>query len=94
MSKILILGKTGFGKSTSIGEIPELGIKGLNPKETYLISCVNKPLPFRGATQKYITTTLSELTKGNRIISNDGPTIAKIINELIKSPYKNIVIDD
>ena len=48
MAKILILAKSGFGKSTSIGEIPELGIKGLDPKETYLISCVNKPLPFRG----------------------------------------------
>ena len=36
--KALILAKSGFGKSTSIGEIPELGIKGLDPKETYLIS--------------------------------------------------------
>lgn len=41
--KALILAKSGFGKSTSIGEIPELGLKGLDPKVTYLISCVNKP---------------------------------------------------
>lgn len=34
------------------------------------------------------------MTKGNRIVTNDGPTVAKIINELIKSPYKNIVVDD
>ena len=38
MPKILVLAPSGFGKSTSIGQIPELGIKGLNPEETYLIS--------------------------------------------------------
>ena len=52
MAKIMILAKSGFGKSTSIGEIPELGIKGLDPKATFLISAVNKPLPFRGAKSK------------------------------------------
>lgn len=31
---------------------------------------------------------------GNRIITNDGQTVAKAIEKLIKSPYKNIVVDD
>lgn len=57
--KALILAKSGFGKSTSIGEIPELGLKGLDPKTTYIISCVNKPLPFRGANSKFKMVTLS-----------------------------------
>ena len=94
MSKILILAKSGFGKSTSIGEIPELGIKGLDPKTTYLISCVNKPLPFRGANKKFVITTPDNPTGGNRVITNDAEIIAKIINMLVKSPYKNIVLDD
>jgi hypothetical protein len=96
MSKILILAKSGFGKSTSIGEIPELGLKGLDPKETFIISCVNKPLPFRGANSKFTITTSNELTKGNRVITNDSEEVAKIITILAnpKSPYKNIVLDD
>ena len=94
MSKVLILAKSGFGKSTSIGEIPELGIKGLDPKTTYLISCVNKPLPFRGANKKFVVTTPNNPTGGNRVITNDAEVVAKIINMLAKSPYKNIVLDD
>ena len=94
MSKVLILAKSGFGKSTSIGEIPELGLKGLDPKTTYLISCVNKPLPFRGANKKFVVTTTNNPTGGNRVITNDAEIVAKIINMLAKSPYKNIVLDD
>lgn len=92
--KALILAKSGFGKSTSIGEIPELGIKGLDPKETYLISCVNKPLPFRGAAGKYKITTFAKITDGNRIITNDAKEVASIIEILANSPFKNIVLDD
>ena len=94
MSKVLVLAKSGFGKSTSIGEIPELGLKGLDPKTTYLISCVNKPLPFRGANKKFVVTTPNNPTGGNRVITNDAEVVAKIINMLAKSPYKNIVLDD
>ena len=93
MSKVLILAKSGFGKSTSIGEIPELGLRGLDPKTTYLISCVNKPLPFRGANKKFVITTPDNPTGGNRVITNDAEIVAKIINMLVKSPYKNIVLD-
>lgn len=94
--KALVLAKSGFGKSTSIGEIPELGIKGLDPSKTYLISCVNKPLPFRGANSKFKITTLEKLTEGNRIITNDAEVVAKIITMLAhpNSPYENIVLDD
>ena len=94
MAKILILAKSGFGKTTSIGEIPELGLKGLDPKTTYLISCVNKPLPFRGANKKYVITTFEQINKGNRIITNDAETVAKALDMLVNSPYKNIVLDD
>ncbi len=94
MSKILILAKSGFGKSTSIGEIPELNLKGLNPEETYIISCVNKPLPFKGAAIKYKITSPSKLNEGRRIITNDAKIVANTIIELAKSPIKNIIVDD
>lgn len=96
MSKVLILAKSGFGKSTSIGEIPELGIKGLDPKTTFLISCVNKPLPFRGANKNYVVTTPDRIKDGNRIITNDAKVVAQIITMVgdPNSPFKNIVLDD
>lgn len=96
MAKILILAKSGFGKSTSIGEIPELGLKGLDPKTTYLISCVNKPLPFRGANKKFVVTTPDKIADGNRIITNDAEVVAKVITMLAdpNAPFKNIVLDD
>lgn len=94
--KALILAKSGFGKSTSIGEIPELGLKGLDPKTTYLISCVNKPLPFRGASSKFKITTALNIGAGNRVITNDAKEVAQLIDLLAspQSPYTNIVLDD
>jgi hypothetical protein len=92
--KALILAKSGFGKSTSIGEIPELGLKGLDPSKTYIISCVNKPLPFRGAASKYKITSISNPTGGNRVISNDAKEVAQLIELLAKSPFENIILDD
>lgn len=104
MAKILVLAKSGFGKTTSIGEIPELGIQGLNPKTTFLISAVNKPLPFRGAKSKYVAINLTaqpnensfaqQLATGNRLITNDAKTIAAAIQLLAGSPFENIVLDD
>lgn len=94
MAKVLVLAKSGFGKSTSLGEIPELGIKGLNPETTFIISAVNKPLPFRGANKKYVVTTLDKITEGNRIITNDAKEVASIISMLKESPFENIILDD
>jgi hypothetical protein len=94
MSKILVLAKSGFGKSTSIGSAPELGLKGLDPKTTFIISVVNKPLPFRGGRKDYKITDFQNLKDGNRIITNDAEVIAATINLLAKSPFKNIILDD
>lgn len=96
MAKILVLAKSGFGKSTSIGEIPELGIKGLDPSTTYLISAVNKPLPFRGANKKFVMTTYDNPTAGNRVVTNDAEQVANLITMVghPDSPYETIVVDD
>ena len=94
--KCLVLAKSGFGKSTSIGKIPELGIEGLNPKETYIISAVNKPLPFKGGKSDYVIADVQNIAKGNRVITNIAQDVADIITALVhpQSPYKNIILDD
>lgn len=43
--KVLILGNSGTGKSTSI--------RNLNPDETFIIKCVEKPLPFKKSEKLY-----------------------------------------
>ena len=94
MAKVLVLAPSGFGKSTSIGQIPELGIKGLIPEETYLISVTSKPLPFKGSGTAYPITTKEDLNKGRRVITDDARAIEGILLALVGSPFKNIVWDD
>ena len=94
MSRILVLAKSGFGKTFSMANIPELNHKGLDPKITYIISVTSKPLPFRKSGELYKVAKQSDPTSGNRFITNDPEKIASLIESLIDSPYKNIVIDD
>lgn len=99
MAKILILAKSGFGKTTSYCGREKVGIKGLNPKETYVIQCIGRAVP--NPEYKLVTSpTIKDLATGNRI-QVDGITgidrfklVAEIVNALKKSPYKNIIIDD
>lgn len=44
---VIILGKSGTGKSSSI--------KGLNPKETVVLNVLGKKLPFKGSSKLYNT---------------------------------------
>lgn len=99
MAKILVLAKSGFGKTTSYCGREKFGIKGLNPKNTYIIQCVGRALP----NQEFKLTPsaeIADLAKGNRVqvdcISGIErfKRVAEIIEALKKSPYKNIVIDD
>ena len=94
MSRILVLAKSGFGKTFSIGSIPELNHKGLDPKETYVISVTSKPLTFPNSKQLYKVTTPTEYKNGNRVITNNPENVVKILGALMNSPYKNVVIDD
>lgn len=99
MAKILLLAQSGFGKSTSIGNIPELNIQGLNPKETFIITATSKPLPFKGSNKMYpICNPAKPPSKenGNRFITNNGEAISKVINFIgeNRSEITNIVIDD
>ena len=93
MSCTAIVGKSGTGKSTSFGQFPELGIKGLDPKETAVINVSGKDLPFRGWKKLYA----GKLTDGgNYFESSNAAQIAKAVEyiSLSRPDIKNIVIDD
>jgi hypothetical protein len=84
MSEIIaIVGQTGTGKSTSI--------ENLDPKETAIIGCTNKPLPFRGWKKNYVAG-----KGGNYLISADSATIVKGLKALSENrqDIKTIIIDD
>lgn len=81
-NNVIILGKSGSGKSTSI--------KGLNPKETVIINTLKKRLPFKGSGALY--------NRENKNLLNvdewtDIISVLQSISE--KALYvKNIVLDD
>lgn len=80
-NNVIILGKSGAGKSTSI--------KGLDPKTTVIINTLKKRLPFKGSTALYSENkNLFNIDEYTNIIS-----LLHSISE--KATYvKNIVLDD
>ena len=93
MASIAIVGKSGTGKSTSLGQFPELGLKGLDPKETVIVNVGGKDLPFRGWKKLYS----GKVTEGGNYFENsDALQIKKLIDYVSTSrvDVKNIVIDD
>lgn len=76
----LVLGPSGSGKSTSL--------RNLDPANTLLIQCINKPLPFRtnGWTQ------VSKENPSGNVFRTDDP--AKIVAAMKRSKQKVVVIDD
>ena len=95
MAKVLVLGASGFGKTTSIGNIPEFNIKGLNPEETFIISATSKPLPFKGSKRSYPVGKPNDKDV-RRYVTNEGDKIAAAIEYILenKPEIKNIVLDD
>lgn len=93
MPGIAIVGKSGEGKSSSYGQIPEIGIKGLDPKQTAVINVAGKDLPFRGWSKSY---TGDIQQKGNYIQTSDANIISQVIKFISdnRPDLKNVVIDD
>jgi hypothetical protein len=80
---VLILGEVGTGKTTSI--------RNLDPKETFIVSVLNKPLPFKGASKIYV-----QKEGGNYFSTDDRSKIISIIKKISneRKEIKNIIIDD
>lgn len=95
MSRILVLAESGFGKSTSLGNIPGLGIKGLDPKETLIIGCSDKSLPFPNWKSNYKQVTKAT-PEGNYVVTNNPDVILKTVDHFLmnRPEIKNYVFDD
>lgn len=75
--KVLVIGASGSGKSSSL--------RGLDAKETAIIKCINKELPFKKGDAKFKSIVCQ---KAEDVVKN-------IVMILQKAPHiKNIVIDD
>ena len=84
---VLIIGKSGTGKSTSI--------RTLDPKETFIIQVVNKPLPFKGAKKNYTLYNKTTNPNGNRYVVDDYSLLVKLLKYIeMREDIKNIIIDD
>ena len=99
MSRILVLAKSGFGKTFSMGQVPELNHIGLDPKETYVIQCIGRGVP--NPNYKLCPSAkVEDIAKGNRVNveSLTGldrfKRVAEFLELLKDSPYRNVVIDD
>jgi hypothetical protein len=85
MSNIIALvGESGSGKSTSL--------RNLDPQSTYIISVLNKPLPFKGSRSVF------SLDKKNYYSSDNFAEVSARINNIATSEkakhIKTIIIDD
>lgn len=81
-NNVIILGKSGTGKSTSI--------RGLDPKETVVINTLKKRLPFKGSGTMYNRENhnILEVNTYDNVIA-----YLKAINEKMTN-VKNIILDD
>jgi len=109
MAKILVLAKSGFGKTTSWCGRKKLGIEGLDPKETFVIQCISRAVPnpeFKLIPKLIVDanthkiTNIQDVKLGNRV-QVDHITgldrfyaVAALLEMLKASPFKQIVIDD
>lgn len=78
---VMLLGKSGTGKSTSI--------KTLNPEETVIVNVLGKKLPFKGSGNLYST------DKKNLFRVDDYQKMIELLQACnIRSKIKNIILDD
>jgi hypothetical protein len=79
---VLVMGKTGSGKSTSM--------ENLDPKETFVINVVGKDLPFRGGNKRY------NVDKKNYFATHNSVQIVQVLKQISASaPHvKTVIVDD
>jgi len=85
---VLVIGPSGTGKSTSI--------RNLDPKTTFIISVLEKPLPFRGYKNIYKPISGWDDRKGNYYRSDNWAKVIKCIRLVSESrpEITTIIIDD
>jgi hypothetical protein len=93
---VLVIGQSGSGKSTSL--------RNLDPKSTFIINVLDKPLPFRGFKKNYypIQSIKDENgnrtgeTTGNYFASDNWEDVIKTINfvNLKRLDMTTLIIDD
>lgn len=84
---VLVIGQSGSGKSTSL--------RNLDPKTTFIINVLDKPLPFRGFKKGYKPCT-KENKNGNYFATSDWSRVVRCI-EMVnneRSDITTLVIDD
>lgn len=94
---IAIVGESGSGKTSSLAQVPELGIEGLDPKETFIINVKGKPLPIKGFRSKYVPVQVGgPPAEGNYLSTTDTDLIIRTMNFISSSrpDIKNVVLDD
>lgn len=82
-STVLVIGESGTGKSTSL--------RNLDPKETFIINVLDKPLPFKGGRKNYV-----QKEGGNYFCTDSRDKIISCAQGVnTKRPeIKTLVIDD
>jgi hypothetical protein len=90
---IFIAGFSGSGKTTGLGNNPDLKIQGLDPKETVVINVTGQPLPFPKWKSMYKGNIDSN---GNYLETNLPKIIQSGISYISKSrpDIKNVFLDD
>lgn len=84
---ILIVGDSSTGKSTSIA--------GLNPNETFVVSCAQKNLPFKGSKKLYTKYSKKDNPNGNFYSTSNPELIGKLLDYVNDNPkFTNCVVDD
>ena len=76
---IMVIGKSGRGKSTSL--------RNLDPKHTFIISVIGKPLRFPGG--------MDYVVGENMVVQSNSDSVRRVMNEVNKDEqFTSIVIDD
>ena len=83
MAKILVLAKSGFGKTTSYCGREKLGIKGLDPKDTYVIQCIGRGVPNPGF----------KLVEGTIAVANVGKPTQALANPNVLATGNRVQVD-